>query len=147
MDTLTFISNVIDAVAWPAAIVILFLALRRPFSNLIPLVTSLKYKDLELQFGSKLRHIEEAKLPEGREAATPPAESERMRRLAEISPRAAVLESWINIELAALSAARALLGDELRNKTLSYQAIRALEHSRVLGVPPMKQLDKLKILL
>jgi hypothetical protein len=57
-----------------------------------------------------------------------------------------LLESWINIELAALSAARALLGDELRNKTLSYQAIRALEHSRVLDETAVSMLRDLRAL-
>lgn len=129
MDILTFISSLIESVAWPAAVVFLVYLLRSPLSRLLPLVTSLKYKDLELQFGNQLKRIGDADLPQKDHRKRLPLESQRVNRLAELSPRAAVLESWVSVELAALGAARSLMQDEVHNKTLSYQAIRALERS------------------
>ena len=63
MDILTFISNLIDAAVWPAAVIFLVFLLRSPLGRLLPLVSSLKYKDLELQFGNRLKEIGDSDLP------------------------------------------------------------------------------------
>ena len=146
MDILTFISSLIDSVAWPAAVVFLVFLLRSPLGRLLPLVSSLKYKDLELQFGNQLKRINDADLPQKDHRQRLPLESQRVNRLAELSPRAAVLESWVNVELAALGAARSLMQDEVRSKTLSYQAIRALERSGRLDPTAVSMLRDLRAL-
>jgi hypothetical protein len=146
MDILTFFSKLIDALAWPATVICLILLLRYPLAHLLPLLSSLKYKDLELQFGSRLKQISDVNLPQEGRRQRLPLESQRANRLAELSPRAAVLESWVGIELAALNAARFLLQDEMRSKTLSYQAIRALEHSGRLAPTAVSMLHDLRAL-
>jgi len=47
MDTLTFISELIKAVAWPMTAIVLVVLLRKPIIELIPLLRKLKYKELE----------------------------------------------------------------------------------------------------
>tara|TARA_R100001143_G_C3359147_1_gene134457 strand:+ start:1608 stop:2174 length:567 start_codon:yes stop_codon:yes gene_type:complete len=123
MDWLSFISSIIDSIVWPVTILILVYLLRNPLSSLIPLLQKLKYKDLELEFG---RRIEEAK--EEAEAELPPTDSlleidesrkERLLKLASISPRATILDSWREIELSLLDAAE-------RNKVkLPYRRARS----------------------
>ena len=144
MDKLTFISNLVEALAWPAAVILLVFILRNPFVHLLPLLSSLKYKDLELQFGSRLKQIGDARLPQKETRHRLPLDAERLSRLAELSPRAAVLESWVGVEIAALNAARSLMPDEIQNKTLSYQAIRKLERSGRLDRTAVSMLGDLR---
>ena len=150
MDTLTFISNVIQALAWPLTLLILILLLRTPITNLIPLIQRLRYKDLELEFGQR---VEEAKveaaqeLPEAAEEPTPLGpEREAIVRLAEISPRAAVLEAWRRVELATLATAKIASGDNLPIKVKPFQAIRALEQNERIERSAINLLKELRSL-
>jgi hypothetical protein len=146
MDILTFISNVISSIAWPATILFLVYLFRSQLGGLLHLVSSLKYKDIELQFGNQLKRIGDTNLPQKNQRHRQPLEFQRVSRLAELSPRAAVLESWVNVELAALGTARSLMQDDVQNKTLSYQAIRALERSGRLDPTAVSMLRDLRAL-
>lgn len=57
MDVLTFISELIKSLAWPVAIIILVILLRKPIVELIPLLRRLKYKDLELEFSQEVTEL------------------------------------------------------------------------------------------
>lgn len=119
---------------------------RSHLGGLLHLVSSLKYKDIELQFGNQLKRIGDTNLPQKDKRNRLPIESQRVSRLAELSPRAAVFESWVNVELAAFGAARTIMQDEVQNKTLSYQAIRALERSGRLDSSAVSMLRDLRAL-
>ncbi len=54
MDWLTFLATIIQAVAWPVTIVAIAYLLRKELRALIPLLTKLKYKDIELEFGRRV---------------------------------------------------------------------------------------------
>lgn len=135
MDTLTFIAELAKAFAWPGFILLLILLLRKPIRDIIPLLTRLKYKDFELEFG---RRVEEVKaeaafelLEEEPREILPRELGERIYKLAEISPRAAVLEAWRTIENEAMEIAKAELqrqGRELE-KPLLHNALRILERA------------------
>jgi hypothetical protein len=71
-----------------------------PLARLIPLLQKLRYGPLELDFGRRVAELvvkAEAELPldvqtgDGLEAA-------RLLELAPVSPRAAVLEGWLQVE-------------------------------------------------
>ena len=101
MDILTFVVELAKALGWPIAVVTMLLVLRRPLRGLIPLLTKLKYKDLELEFGERIEEAKQEaaalpKSPDQKEGAI--ATTESIARLAELSPRAAVLESWRTVE-------------------------------------------------
>jgi hypothetical protein len=107
MDWLTFIVEIAKALGWPGAFVVALLVLRKPLKGLIPLLTKLKYKDIELEFGKGMELAKEEA------AALPQPENrkleqdllpEKIMRLAAVAPRAGVLESWrmVEAELAAL---------------------------------------------
>jgi hypothetical protein len=129
MDWLQFFSSIVDALAWPTAVVILVYFLRKPVTELVPLLQKMKYKDFEMEFGRKLAEAREEmalERPSESEDTISPQE-ERIIELARVSPRAAVTEAWRWVELATLEAARNLLGNEFKNKTATFQAIRKLE--------------------
>ena len=76
----------------------LILLLRKPIADLILLLTRLKYKDLELEFGRRLAEV----TAEAGEELPPPhppapleaAEEQTLVELAKVSPRSAVTEAW-----------------------------------------------------
>lgn len=106
MDWLTFISKVVETTAWPVVACICFFALKDQLLRLFPFLRRLKYKEFEAEFGEGVREVSEKLI-----ASTPPAApaspeaiaaSESTRdhfvRLAEAAPRAAILESWLQVE-------------------------------------------------
>ena len=64
MDTLTFISNVISAMAWPVAVVLLAIIFRGHIGGLANLLRSLKYKEFEMQFGEAIAVVRQQAIGE-----------------------------------------------------------------------------------
>ena len=125
MDWLQFISSVVDALAWPVAVVTLVYLLKNPIKELVPLLQKMKYKDFEMEFGRKLAVArEEVELGSQLEAEEV---SPQILELARVSPRAAVTEAWRWVEHATLDTAKNLLGDDFKNKTATFQVFRKLE--------------------
>ncbi len=110
MDSLTFFAQVITALAWPITLVIVLLLLRRPLLDLIPLLQRLKYKDLELDFGSKVQELAAEAQEEFSWALEGQTNLDRISvyyaPIAAVSPRAAVLEAWLELESAAIAASK-----------------------------------------
>ncbi len=139
MDWRTFAAEVIKALAWPLTLVGVLLALRRPLLALLPLVTRLRYKDLEFDFSRRLEEAsaEAAALAAGAAGAAggagEPAASGDLLALARTSPRAAILEAWIRLEAAALDAARRRgAPDPVSHLRAPTRLIEALEEGGVL---------------
>jgi hypothetical protein len=107
MDWLTFIAAVLKAVAWPLTTVAILVILRRPLLGLIPLLRKLKWKELELEFE---KQIVELKTEAAQALPAPPTVSltkpaaSRLAELAEIAPRSAIIEAWIDVQHAAARA-------------------------------------------
>ncbi len=142
MDWRTFAVELVRALAWPLTVLGLFAALRRPLLGLLPLVTRLRYKDLEFDFRRRLdeANAEARALPPaappaaaGGDARRPAPPAGALLALADASPRAAILEAWIRVEAAALEAARRRGApepiSELRSPT---RLIEALEERGVI---------------
>jgi hypothetical protein len=112
MNWLEFIANIVGSLAWPAVFIAVFYFLREPVENLLPLLQRLKYKEIELEFNRRVEEVraevvqELPPLPTAAPAQTD--ELTKAARLAETSPRAAVLEAWLSVEMAAFDAARRL---------------------------------------
>src|SRR5262249_55904528 len=109
VDWLTFVSHSIASAAWPVTALIIIVMLRKPLSGLIPLLQRLKYRDLELQFGREIQEVRQevqAELPAGGMQAPSSTTETIAARLAEVSPRSAVLEAWRQVEDALLRAAQ-----------------------------------------
>ena len=119
MDTLTFIAQLIESLAWPGVVLAAVIVLRKPLRELLPLLRRAKYKDLDILFGQKLEKLEEkadqAKLPAPAEPPPWAFESpddwmfgDYIERLAPVSPRVAISEAWRFVGLALKEAARKL---------------------------------------
>jgi len=112
MDILSFVAAIIGHVAWPVTAIVFGVILRQPLLALLPALTKIKYKNFEVAFGRELERVEakldkaapkqldikekHPALPES--AALPQTHAELVDRIASLSPRAAILESWWNVE-------------------------------------------------
>ena len=110
MDTNTFIIELIKALAWPVTALIMFLIVRKPLLRLLPQVQRLKVMEFELDFGEQVREVS---AEVRRQLDVSPSLSRANRalhdhyeRLAPLSPRAVILEAWLQLEDAAVAAAR-----------------------------------------
>ncbi len=104
LDGLQFFASIVDSLAWPATIGVAVYLLRKPLVELLPNLRHLKYKDLDIRFGEGLEKLEQEVEPRPSPEQIPPRSDlqtiadERFELLAEISPGAAVLEAWTDIE-------------------------------------------------
>ena len=105
MDTLTFIADLVRALAWPLTILLIFLILRKRIDALIPMLQRMRYGSLELEFS---RQVQELSRRVSQSLLRPPVGPEldearkHLLELAPLSPRAAVLEAWLQVEKAAI---------------------------------------------
>lgn len=58
MNTFQFVASIVGSLAWPAAIVIMILILRRPLTRTITSLQKLTYKELRLDFGQEISKLE-----------------------------------------------------------------------------------------
>jgi hypothetical protein len=113
MGWLQFFASAIGSLAWPLALVVTVCLLRKPIASLLPLLQRLKFRELELEFG---KSVEEVSAEIAKELPpAPPTDGKSsinevaaLVKIAEASPRAAVLQAWIMVEQTAYEAARAL---------------------------------------
>ena len=105
MDAATLTVELVKALAWPVAAIVLLVMLRKPSAELLPLAKKLKYGEFEMEFNQDVRELAERaekELPAPAAAARAREEPfQNLRNLARISPRTAVMESWSEVERAA----------------------------------------------
>src|SRR5438876_2113628 len=108
MDALSAIVELVKALAWPVSVFAIIFLLRKAIQGLIDSIREgrVKYKDLEVTFKRDLQQARQSieTLPQKPVPALPaPAESKisDLMSLAEMSPRAAVVEAWTRLEAAA----------------------------------------------
>ena len=102
MDWKQFFAAIVVALAWPVATVTLVMLLRSPLAKLIPMVRTLKYKDLHIDLSEELQAAKvvlDANKPDEKPLPTY-APLPGIIELANIDPRAAVLSAWIYVEKA-----------------------------------------------
>lgn len=112
MDILTFITEIIKALAWPTAMIVLISLLKKPIIELVPLMKKLKYKELELEFSQEVMALKE------KATETPILEVTKTKdlslatskalELVPFSTRAAIMEAWVELETAAVEVASSL---------------------------------------
>ena len=117
MDWLTFVAEITKAVAWPGALLALLLIVRKELPLIARSLRKLKFKDVEIEFGE----VAKAVASEARQTLPPPSAdsiliggpesviARRLEAIAELSPRAAILEAWLQVEASA--------AEVVRNKT------------------------------
>ncbi|MBN6350233.1 hypothetical protein JZM10_01965 [Providencia rettgeri] len=120
MDVLKFFSELIKALAWPMATIILVILLRKPVVELIPLLRRLKYKEFELEFSKEVSELKaEVEAIAKEKSPSVPVSSSRLLDLVSFSTPAAIMEAWLEVESAAISTASSFWGqstnDALKN--------------------------------
>ena len=105
MSCLEFISSIISSLAWPSVFLISLLILKEPLLKALPRLQKLKFKELEAEFDRGLDKIEQEVKATGLEDVVD-AEivedlQERLEQISEISPNAAIVEAFRNIEQSA----------------------------------------------
>jgi hypothetical protein len=105
VDWRAFIASLVHSLAWPAAVVVIVLVLRRPLAAALQRgVRRLKAGPIEVEFDEELAEVKQdlAQAPELRGTPTPPLPGqgldEELARLVDVSPRAAVMEAFVRIE-------------------------------------------------
>jgi len=97
MDGYQFVSSLAGSLAWPVAAVILVHQLRAPLGKLIPLIRSMKYKELQIDLASKVETVElEVVASSTPNLASP--DTTKFDKLAEMDPRAAISVAWIPLQ-------------------------------------------------
>jgi hypothetical protein len=110
MTFLEFIASLVSSLAWPATMFLAICFLRKPLVELIPLLKKLKYKAFEAEFRDALEAtpVLSTSLPNETHSADSPGELLKSRnyylQLAEVSPRSAIMEAWLELESAGFDA-------------------------------------------
>ena len=102
MDWLQFLASVVGSIAWPATVITVVLILRSEIVALLPFLRRLKAGPLEAEFEREVKELKNEAaqaLPE--ELSQTLEGRDRLLKLAELSPRAAILEAWQGVEFAA----------------------------------------------
>ncbi|GGO73111.1 hypothetical protein [Bowmanella pacifica] len=124
MDWMQFIIGLLDKLVWPAVVVFVVVLLRKPLTQLVPLLKKLKYKELEFEFGRELKAV-------SKHAAGAFPELKRDQKTLLIAsadhlPNAAILESWAVVDDAAERLIRTTRRDIDLNVTTRYKLLQDL---------------------
>ncbi|WP_131780274.1 hypothetical protein [Legionella bozemanae] len=110
MDIPTFIVEITKTFIWPVVILVIAFNFKKEVSNLLLRINKVKHKDTQIEFTEKIEKLIEQNIEHG-VVIGPPSKSnplhkvyEMLIRLADISPRAAVLEAFRVLECAAVDA-------------------------------------------
>jgi len=107
VDVLTFVSKLAETLAWPAVVLIVVSLLRKEVSALLAIVKKVKAGPVEAEFEreiNELKSVADAELPAVERQASATSGQNELEQLAQINPRAAIIEAWRRLELAARSA-------------------------------------------
>lgn len=115
-----FVLGLAKALAWPLTIYFVALIFRRELRQIMRRLNRVKYGDWEAYFERELERAEESAsglviLDNHDLAATKPADYHRIMSLVEISPDAAIMEAWKEIELSLAKAVQAA-GIDIKHK-------------------------------
>ena len=131
MSILEFTVALIDALVWPLVVVVLSVLFRRQIVALLPLLRRVKYGDLDFYFSEQLEEVESQveAIPPGNHV---PAVADRVREIASISPRVAIIESWLTVEAAVKALSDVGNSDPARSQVRMFSLERSLEEAGVI---------------
>lgn len=145
----SLIVDILKVIAWPTVVVVSMWLLRRPLADLVPATRRVRYKDLQVEFGKDVEEVRmeaEAELPPlaARELSRPSTE-DRLLLMADVSPNAAILEAWREVERASLKLLEARSTHIPSSVTARYKMImRLLGHAGVVEPKKLKILNDLR---
>jgi len=103
MNLLEFTTSIIDSLAWPIVAIITIYWIKPYFNLLLPNIDRMQFKEFSIFFRNSMQRIEKEseavlEIENNDEEISNNELKERLYRLGDISPRAAVIESWLNVE-------------------------------------------------
>jgi hypothetical protein len=109
MDNQTLV-QLISSIAWPLTVIIVAFMFRQEIRKIASRLSTLSYGDMKAEFEKSLNKLEQdiqdlpskqtvTKQERGENDKETFNSYERLRRIAEISPRAAIMEAWRDIEV------------------------------------------------
>jgi len=101
MTVLEFIASLVGSLAWPLAAVLIAALFRSQISALMRKLRTLSFGSAQADFSEKLDQLEvesEAAVPAQGDVPEAPDLSARFQQLLAVSPAAAILDSWREIE-------------------------------------------------
>jgi hypothetical protein len=141
MDNQTLV-QLVSALAWPLTVIIVALMFRQEIRKIASRLSTLSYGDMKAEFEKDLHKLErEVKELPIKEASTKVDHQkkdsktldsyERLSRIAEISPRAAIMEAWRDIEVTTKQVTDAY-GISTNSQISGVKAIRELVRQHLL---------------
>lgn len=137
-----FVSSLVDSLSWPISIFILVLILRKPIARLLARTASIRWGDKQIEFSSSLlaasKQVDRA-YRDSPDVGMDASSSERALnsvkhalRTSSKQPRQAIIEAWLEVEVA-LNAAGNRLGlyesdGKRRHAGLAIRLLRSREH-------------------
>ncbi len=150
MDWKTFVVEITKSLAWPIVTVFLIYQLKDRLAELLPRLRKLKHKDTELEFAEKLNELalesQSSKEGELKLNKTPEVVEKYnfLIKLAEVSPRSAVIESYRYLETASAKAVMNAKPDLQGIISLNPNVLQKLLSKDVLSSSQMNQLNQLR---
>lgn len=146
MDKLTFFASLAKSLAWPVAAFGIALVCRNDLAEVLGRVKRIKHKDTEIDFSAKLGKVRadaNESLPPSGESQT--ETSRKTEKLAELSPRGAILEAWLEVEAALYEMAKryGVVENEARSLDINMLRIQLSDYNPM-GLGAYEMLDKLR---
>jgi len=107
-----YIVSLTDILAWPIFALILLWVVRKPIQSIIPLIQSIKYKNLKVEFSKKLNEVSKyaGKSSEIENHLT--LKKTKIYETIKTSPVHGILESWNALENSAIEKVKQLLPED-----------------------------------
>lgn len=151
MDWKTFIVELMKAVAWPSVVVLVLSQFRESIANLMPRLEKFKHKDTEIEFSNSITRMEtEISADEDVIAIAqtrPIGEQEQDKllfKLAELSPRSAIIEAWRFLELSAIKAIARAYPDIPAPHLLNSKQMKGLMSDELLSEREYRDFEELR---
>ena len=154
MNWKEFIAAIVDHMAWPVVVIVMFVLVRDQIGRLIEKLAHLKYKDLELDFEKVKQQAESIEQPPAQQQITTPEPEpvftsleEQILETVEKAPAAAILLSWSAVETALASAtARLSISTESPSYRSPLHNIEMLERHAELSKQHISLLHEMRML-
>jgi hypothetical protein len=132
MDGFTFTTELVKALAWPLSVIVLVFLLRKPIVELVPLMKKLKFKELEMEFSQEVKALKSEAI-ESSCFGTPTVNQSKLVNsialdLIPFSTRAAIIEAWVEVEVAATEVASSFWGQSSSETMRSYPKLGEYLH-------------------
>jgi hypothetical protein len=148
MDIFEFFAELVKAVAWPITTIVLAVLLRKPIVELIPLLRKLKYKEFEVEFAREVSQLKAETATVAKEAGPSTsldAHSSNLLNLAVFSPRAAIMEAWLEVETVSSAVASSFWGQSTPTAIRNYHKLgEYLEQCKVINQDQLHLFNRLR---